>query len=244
MRLRTKRANRHTEMKSSSVLLGVLVVAALLACTEGVILTVPGNSRECLREDIAQGQNVKVLFQVLDGGDLSLDFEIDDPEGGRVHYSETLSDGRMDFRAAKSGFFLFCFNNAHSSADKQLSVDVVVGDSVDTGFAPNPDVLTPAEEQVVSLSQIIQDVKYDQEYIHLRDIAHQNSLCYFSSFALMYAACVFTVLFDLFFVQITVASNTNKRVMFWFFFQITLIIVLGVWQVLFVTRFFEVKRIV
>ena len=231
-------------------MLGAVVVAALLACTEAVILTVPGNSRECLREDIAQGQNVKVLFQVLDGGDLSLDFEIDDPEGGRVHYSETLSDGRLDFRAAKSGFFHFCFNNAHSSADKQLSVDVVVGDSVDTGFAPNPDLLTPAEELVVSLSQVIQDVKYDQEYIHLRDIAHQNSLWSFffppllsSHFYQFYhGLCMLAAV--CFRHARTVASNTNKRVMFWFFFQITLIIVLGVWQVIFVTRFFEVKRVV
>jgi len=195
--------------------MSLLVLAALVACTQAVILTVRGGNRECMQEDIAQGENVKVLFQVLDGGDLSLDFEILDPNGQRVHFSETLSDGRMDFRAAKSGFFRFCFNNGHSSSDKQLSVDVVVGDSVDTGFAPNPDVLNPAEELVLTLSQGIQDVKYDQEYIYLRDIAHQN-----------------------------IANKTNNRVMFWFIFQLLLIIALGVWQVFFVTRFFEVKRIV
>ena len=163
-------------MKSSSVLAVVLVVAALVACTQAVILTVPGSGKECMVEDIAQGQNVKVLFQVLDGGDLSLDFEILDPDGMRVHFSETLSDGRMDFRAAKSGFFRFCFNNGHSSSDKQLSVDVIAGDSVDTGFAPDPDLLSPSEELVLTLSQGILDVKYDQEYLHLRDVAHQNSL--------------------------------------------------------------------
>lgn len=30
----------------------------------------------------------------------------------------------------------------------------------------------------------------------------------------------------------------------WFVFQLMLIVALGVWQVVFVTRFFEVKRIV
>lgn len=166
----------------------LFVVAALLvAGCEAVVLKVGGNSRECFREDIPQGQNVKVLFQVLNGGDLSLDFEIDDPEGGRVHFSETRSDGRMDFRAAKSGFFQFCFDNHHSSADKELSVDIIVGELVDTGFAPNPDLLTPAEELVLTLSQGVQDVKYDQEYMYLRDVAHQNSLC--PSFLLLSCCC-------------------------------------------------------
>ena len=163
-------------MGRNSVWSAALVAAALVLCSEAVIVRVPGSSQACYREDIPQGQNVKVLFQVLNGGDLSLDFSIDDPDGGRVHYEETRSDGRIDFRAAKSGFFKFCFDNAHSSADKELSVDIVVGDLVDTGFAPNPDALSPAEDLVMTLSQNTQDAKYDQEYMHMRDIAHINSL--------------------------------------------------------------------
>ena len=223
----------------------LFVVAALLvAGCEAVVLKVGGNSRECFREDIPQGQNVKVLFQVLNGGDLSLDFEIDDPEGGRVHFSETRSDGRMDFRAAKSGFFQFCFDNHHSSAEKELSVDIIVGELVDTGFAPNPDLLTPAEELVLTLSQGVQDVKYDQEYMYLRDVAHQNSLRppFSPSFLLLLLlsrVCVCVCV-----CMCTVANNTNRRVMMWFVFQLMLIVALGVWQVVFVTRFFEVKRIV
>lgn len=179
---------QQTEMRTWTKGTALFVVAALVVVgCEAVVLHVGGNSRECFREDVPQGQNVKVLFQVLNGGDLSLDFEIDDPEGGRVHFAETRSDGRMDFRAAKSGFYRFCFDNHHSSADKELSVDIIVGESVDTGFAPNPDLLTPAEELVLTLSQGIQDVKYDQEYMYLRDVAHQNSLfcCFFTFIPLL-----------------------------------------------------------
>ena len=45
-------------------------------------------------------------------------------------------------------------------------------------------------------------------------------------------------------VLIVVNDRTNKKVLYWFAFQLILILSLGAWQVYYVTRFFEVKRVV
>lgn len=209
--------------KMSRLWAGLLVVLAAVVSlsgeAEGFITTIGAHAVECFREDAPKGENVKLLFQVLDGGDLDVDFEILDPAGGRVFDGQRQTEGKYDFRAAQSGQYRFCFSNGHSSsADKRLSVDVTVGDAVDTGFAhatEDGDPLSPLEESVLALSQGVQDVKDDQEYMLMRDIAHKS-----------------------------VTDATNRRVLLWFVFELVLILSLAFWQVFYVRRFFEIKRAV
>ena len=53
------------------------------------------------------------------------------------------------------------------------------------------------------------------------------------------------VIFYFIFIFVFIVNDrTNMKVLYWFVFQLILILSLGAWQVYYVTRFFEVKRVV
>jgi len=103
--------------------------------------------------------------------------------------------------------------SSHTHLLSATDLHLFLLDSIDTGFAPEGgDPLTPLEESVLALSQGVQNVKDDQEYMLMRDIAHKS-----------------------------ITDSTNRRVLLWFIFELALILALGLWQVFYVRRFFEVK---
>lgn len=161
-------------MKKSTIL---VFFAVLVGISHGFVTTISAHGTECFREDVPKGENVKLRFQVLEGGNLDIDFEILDPSGSQVFAGELQTDGKYDFRASQSGVFKFCFSNHFSTVtEKTLSVDIVAGDeTANTGFNPSADAMTPLEQSVLALSQGVQDVKDDQEYMLMRDIAHKSS---------------------------------------------------------------------
>jgi len=136
------------------------VALALFVCgTQGFITTIGAHGVECFREEAPKGENVKLLFQVshnthppfvhnpanracpthhslllsqvLEGGDVDVDFEILDPVGGKVFEGRRQPEGKYDFRAAHAGQYKFCFSNHYSStADKRISIDITVGDQL------------------------------------------------------------------------------------------------------------------
>jgi hypothetical protein len=155
----------------------LLFVCLLGGVGNAFVITIGAHGVECFREDVPKGENVKLRFQVVQGGNLDIDFEILDPAGTQVFSGEQHTDGKYDFRAAQSGVYKFCFSNHFSTVtEKTLSIDIVVGDdTADTGFNPSLDAMTPLEQSVLALSQGVQDVKEDQEYMLMRDIAHKSS---------------------------------------------------------------------
>lgn len=65
---------------------------------------------------------------------------------------------------------------------------------------------------------------------------------FFSSFSLFLShSFIFLIKFLNF---ILVNKSTNRRVIVWFIFELLLIVALAVWQVYYLKKFFEVKRVV
>jgi len=73
----------------------------------------------------------------------------------------------------------------------------------------------PLEKEVRTLGELLQQVKDEQEYIKVREQVHRNT-----------------------------AESTNSRVKWWSIFQTGVLIGVCVFQVAYLKRFFEVKRVV
>eukprot|EP00727_Mastigamoeba_balamuthi_P006195 m51a1_g2195 putative C-tail anchored protein, emp24/gp25L/p24 family/GOLD (201) ;mRNA; r:135489-136421 len=200
-------------MRPTAVILALACAAAL---GRAFVVTVEPHGVECFKEDVPKDEGVMVMYQVLSGGHLDIDFEVTNPSGGVVVSGARESEGRYDFRAEQAGIYRFCWNNQMSSVThKTISISIDVGDEAHvTEFALRDD-MNPLEQSVYSLSQGVQDIKHDQEYMYMRDVAHKS-----------------------------INDSTNSRVLYWFMFEALLIVLLASWQVIFIRRIFESKRAV
>ncbi|CAF9932408.1 MAG: hypothetical protein GOMPHAMPRED_006568 [Gomphillus americanus] len=83
-------------------------------------------------------------------------------------------------------------------------------------YVPETDVAPdPLEREVKALGELLAQVKDEQSYIVVRERTHRNT-----------------------------AESTNARVKWWSIFQLGVLVAEGVFQVWWLKRFFEVKRVV
>ena len=152
------------------------VVAVLSVAVRGFILSIDPKAEECFYENVPKDQNVHVVFHVLGGGDMDISFSVSDPDHHTLISESGRTQGKYDFKSSKDGYYKICYKNDMSSFSKrEISMDINVGEGVKTAFDANKDSLTPLEEQIVRLSDGIQTIKEDQEYILMKDIAHKHS---------------------------------------------------------------------
>lgn len=75
--------------------------------------------------------------------------------------------------------------------------------------------LDPAQTELRDLNVGLKSVRDEQEYLLQREALHKE-----------------------------IAVKTNRRVMYWFVFQILLLCSIGYFQIYYLKRFFEVRRVV
>ncbi|KAI9754652.1 MAG: hypothetical protein M4579_004615 [Chaenotheca gracillima] len=175
------------------------------------------HARECFHEQLHRDDRMTVTFQVGDrefggSGSLEIDFWIQNPDGGNQIHESAVSNGDHSFVAANDGKYLYCFSNEHwSASSKEVSFNVHGIVYVSEADAPSD----PLEAEVRQLSDLLAQVKDEQNYIVMRERTHRNT-----------------------------AESTNARVKWWSIFQLGVLIGEGIFQVWWLKRFFEVKRVV
>ncbi|MCJ1392048.1 p24 complex component [Xylographa bjoerkii] len=199
------------------------------------------HSRECFHEELHKDDKMTVTFQVADrefggSGNLDIDFFIQNPSGGYQVHTRSVSTGDHSFEAPLDGKYLYCFSNEHwSASSKEVSFNVHGIVYVPEAEAPSDPLeaegmnswlhttgrwgrseLTAIGATIVKqLSELLAQVKDEQSYIVVRERTHRNT-----------------------------AESTNGRVKWWSIFQLGVLIGEGVFQVWWLKRFFEVKRVV
>ena len=162
--------------------------------------------------------------------------QIQDPSNNYEHESKTVSSGDYSFEAKRDGKYTYCFSNEHWSANsKEVSFNVhgivyvpesdAPGDPLEKEsklplytelYRPTGVPRYNANKHLVrDLSDLLTQVKDEQSYIVVRERTHRNT-----------------------------AESTNARVKWWSIFQLGVLIGEGVFQVWWLKRFFEVKRVV
>lgn len=158
-----------------------------------------------------------VTFQVGDrefgsAGNLDIDFWISNPSGGYETESRSISNGDFSFTAKHDGKYVYCFGNENWGANtKEVSFNVHGIVYVSESDMP----ADPLDREVRRLSELLAQVKDEQQYIVMRERTHRNT-----------------------------AESTNSRVKWWNMFVIGIVVGESLFQVWWLRRFFEVKRVV
>jgi len=69
---------------SHVVLLSLAVTSVLCTLESALTFTVPARKEQCFYESVKEGHEIEVDFQVVDGGDLDIDFAAYDTKSKRV----------------------------------------------------------------------------------------------------------------------------------------------------------------
>ncbi|KAL2884847.1 Endosomal protein P24B [Ceratocystis lukuohia] len=214
-------------------------------------IALPAHDRECFHEELHKDDRMSVTFQVGDrqfgsAGNLDIDFWVTNPMGQYETYEKSVSNGDFSFDARFDGRYVYCFGNEHWGANsKEVSFNVhgivyvseadIEADPLETegvfllvvkfdGRTTHPIMLFKKSHAnmassslflVRHLSELLAQVKDEQSYIVVRERTHRNT-----------------------------AESTNARVKWWNLFVIVVVVGESLFQVWWLRRFFEVKRVV
>ncbi|KAG9072022.1 p24 complex component [Linnemannia hyalina] len=210
--------------------LAFLVVATLVTIQSvaAFSIDVPPQEQRCFVEMLDKDDNLHVSFQVGDGGNLDIDFWITNPSGELVEDARRSPSETFNHVALTKGRYEYCFSNAFSTVtDKTLSFNVIVVKAYveDTSKSVNRSrwiaayarthKADPLANELRELAAGIEEIVNEQEYTIARERTHRNT-----------------------------AESTNWRVMWWSLFQSGLLFVVCAFQITYLKRFFEVKRVV
>eukprot|EP01116_Phalansterium_solitarium_P021867 TRINITY_DN6997_c0_g2_i1.p2 TRINITY_DN6997_c0_g2~~TRINITY_DN6997_c0_g2_i1.p2 ORF type:complete len:204 (+),score=59.51 TRINITY_DN6997_c0_g2_i1:155-766(+) len=197
-----------------------IIAASLLALlyaglTSGFSFNVDATTEECFYEDVQVGQTIGIMFQVTQGGFLDIDIQLKAPDGRIVYNAEKQTEGKYSFVAHVDGEYSFCFSNRMSTlTPKVVSFIATLGDEPQQPKGPRPADLDPLDQAVQTLAEGIRAMEGDQEYMKMRERVHRNT-----------------------------NESTNSRVIWWSFFEVAALTALSLWEIYYVKRLFEIKRV-
>ncbi|KAF9302680.1 p24 complex component [Mortierella antarctica] len=199
-------------MHFSSILIYALVAIALHA-VDAINVNVPAGDQRCFFEVLEKGDNLRVSFQVAEGGHLDVDFSLTDPNKVLVEDTRKSSSDTYNHEAKLTGKHVYCFSNSFSTVtEKQVAFNIQVIKPHKEEDTQKKDLL---EVEIRDLAIGIEDIKNEQEYTIARERTHRDT-----------------------------AESTNSRVVWWSLFQSAILFIVCVFQITYLKRFFEVKRVV
>ncbi|KAF9321742.1 p24 complex component [Podila minutissima] len=199
-------------MHFSSTLIYALVAIALHA-VDAINVKVPAGDQRCFFEVLEKGDNIRVSFQVAEGGHLDVDFSLTDPNKVLVEDTRKSSSDTYNHEVKLTGKHVYCFSNSFSTVtEKQVSFNIQVIKPHKEEDTQKKNLL---EVEIRDLAIGIEDIKNEQEYTIARERTHRDT-----------------------------AESTNSRVVWWSLFQSAILFIVCVFQITYLKRFFEVKRVV
>lgn len=169
------------------------------------------------------------------------------PDDREVYAGERETEGRYSFNAQSAGLYSFCFDNSMSSLTSkvvQLDVTVTAPNKPDKAASKDDDN-DSIKEHLELLESAISGIASDQKYLKMRQKAHKSS-----TFSLRLPSpttgLLTTLSTNLFFPSIRLLlrsltrvlanESTNQRVILWGFFEIGVLGVMTVVQVLYLRK--------
>eukprot|EP00669_Euglena_mutabilis_P006823 TRINITY_DN2304_c0_g1_i1.p2 TRINITY_DN2304_c0_g1~~TRINITY_DN2304_c0_g1_i1.p2 ORF type:complete len:218 (+),score=79.71 TRINITY_DN2304_c0_g1_i1:23-655(+) len=189
---------------------------AALGIGSGLTLKVDPHAEHCAYEDVPQaGDRVFFSFQVTAGGALDLDVVIHGPDNPDLWVVERESEGRAMFKAPAAGKYIFCLSNKMTTlTTKTVQFHLAVGDpALLLVKGKGPKRPDAIARSIVRLEEGLMEIRDEQQYLRTRERVHRDA-----------------------------AEVTNTRVMLWAVLESSMLVVMGLGQVYYLRRCFEVKR--
>lgn len=206
-------------------LIVILAQLSIRSLSQAYVITVDaGIDNECFHERVPIGTKLGFSFEVVEGGFFDIDVEIKDPNNMLLHQEERSSSGKFTIEATMEGAYQFCFNNKRSSfAPKVIIFDIDKSDAstkkdLSQDSTPSADGKEDSEvnKLVTMINQLMMSTisaRHDVRYLTARDRVHRR-----------------------------LSEKTNKTIMYWSGLEFLLLMTVTVGQVIYVKRFFEIRR--
>ncbi|XP_031835131.1 transmembrane emp24 domain-containing protein [Nomia melanderi] len=201
----------------------------LISCLSLVILsksatcyfiTVDAHAEECFFERAEAGTKMGLTFEIAEGGFLDIDVKIIGPDQKIIYQGDQESSGKYTFAAHHSGVYTYCFSNQKSTMTPKVvkfNMDVSEKPIEHTSDGKNAEDTNHSkiDDMIKELSTSLWVVKNEQEYMQVRDRNHRE-----------------------------INESTNFLVGMWAFFEAMVLVCMTIGQVLYLKRFFEVRRVI
>ncbi|OCK94545.1 transmembrane emp24 domain-containing protein 2 precursor [Cenococcum geophilum 1.58] len=202
----------------------LLSAVAIIAAASGLLglssahnIQMKAHSRECFHEQLHKDDKMTVTFQVGDrefGGSGNLELDFWIQNPANAYQTHE--------RGVSSGDHSFVagmdgrYTYCFSNEHWSANTKEVSFNVHGIVYVPESEApQDPLDKEVRQLSELVAQVKDEQGYIIVRERTHRNT-----------------------------AESTNARVKWWSIFQLLVLLAEGVFQVWWLKRFFEVKRVV
>lgn len=195
----------------------------LLVCgnhfCHGYFVTVDAHAEECFFDKVDMGTKLGLTFEISEGGFLDIDVKIVGPDNRIIYQGNRETSGKYTFAAHMPGVYTYCFSNKMSTmTPKVVMFNMEVSEPASAENKPEEQAkLDPnnLDEMIKQLASSLRSVKHEQEYMSVRDRIHRN-----------------------------INESTNSRVVVWAGFEALVLAVMVFGQVMYLKRFFEVRRVV
>jgi len=194
-----------------------LILTTFVPISQCYFIEIEANAEECFFDKVKAGTKLGLTFEVAEGGFLDIDVSIVGPDTKPIHQGERESTGRYTFSAERDGIYRYCFSNKMSTMTPKIvmfNMDITEEASHDTQEGGEVDH-NKLEDQIKELGVTLTGVKHEQEYMEVRDRIHRN-----------------------------LNESSNSRVVLWSIFEAVVLLSMSIGQIYYLTRFFEVRRVV
>ena len=195
------------------ILVLVAIASSLIGQSYAYIITLDAHSEECFYEKAIAGTKLGFTFEVIEGGFLDIDVTIFDPDGAEIYKELKVSSGKYTIEANKDGPYKYCFSNKMSTVTpKVVMFNIETARQVQYKLTGTQDHDRLAE-MVKATTDTITAVKHELEYLIVRDRIHRR-----------------------------INDLTNSRVVTWTWIEMIILLGVSLGQVMYIKRFFEVRR--
>jgi hypothetical protein len=213
-RRQTKQLATHDSLVSfPMILMLVAIISSIIRQSGAYVTTLDAHSEECFYEKAIAGTKLGFTFEVIEGGFLDIDVTIFDSDGSLIHREPKASSGKYTIEANKDGHYKYCFSNKMSTVTpKVVMFNIETARQVQHKLSGAQDHDRLAE-MVKSVTDATTAVKHELEYLSVRDRIHRR-----------------------------INELTNSRVVTWTWIETLILLGVSFGQVMYIKRFFEVRR--
>lgn len=192
-----------------------LLLAILSKTARAYITTLDAHTEECFFEKAIANTKLGFTFEVIEGGFLDIDVTIYDPDGKVIHHDTKTSSNQYTIEASKDGPIKYCFSNKMSTVTpKVVMFNIETARQIQSKISGAKDQ-GELDGMVKDLSNSMTSVKHELEYLSVRDRIHRQ-----------------------------INDSTNYRVSIWSWVEFLILFCVSLGQVIYLKRFFEVRRII
>ncbi|ETV66574.1 hypothetical protein H257_17005 [Aphanomyces astaci] len=199
-----------------------LVFCMLVNSVHGVQFDIPTRVEKCLSDEVAKDSFVLIQYDVLGNaqGRTGVSVMIQDPLGKYIKEDSDVdvSSGdlhKFSFNAGTAGSFSTCFFNSNEYTVR-VSLDFKHGvEAKDYSEIAKREHLLPVEKELRKMEDTVDEIHREMLYMREREASMRDT-----------------------------NESTNARVLWFSSFSIFVLLAMGLWQVIYLKKFFKSKKLI